>query len=114
MVVLQHSNVMEKYVLITGSSSGIGREIALLLSQSYNIILHGRDKQKLESVKNLCGRHSKILIWEYDLKESANIETSIKEFIKSNNITVFAFIHSAGFMKMFPLKIINQNILNEI
>lgn len=41
-----------KTVLITGSSKGIGRQLALeFANQGYNIILHGRDKKALEQVK---------------------------------------------------------------
>lgn len=104
---------MRKYILVTGSSSGIGREIAILLSENYNIILHGRNKQKLESVKNFCCEKSQVLIWEYDLQDVLNIETSLKEFIKCNNIFVNAFVHSAGHMKMLPLKMVNLNGLNK-
>lgn len=104
---------MEQYVLVTGASSGIGREIAILLSQEYNIILHGRNRKNLELVKQNCNKHSLVLIWEYDLNDITNLEVSLKEFIKSNNLAIKAFVHSAGYMKMLPLKMTNLNVLNE-
>ncbi|MCF0187659.1 MAG: SDR family NAD(P)-dependent oxidoreductase, partial [Bacteroidaceae bacterium] len=74
---------MKEYVLITGSSSGIGEEIAKNLSTKYNVILNGRDKERLESVKEKLqqGEH---LVWLYDLSETDSIETEFTQFIKQN------------------------------
>ena len=44
----------KEYVLITGASSGIGRQIAITLSERENIIICGRNTQKLEENKKLC------------------------------------------------------------
>lgn len=42
----------DKTVLITGSSKGLGKSLALTFAKNkYNIILHGRDKQGLRRVK---------------------------------------------------------------
>ena len=39
-------------VLITGASSGIGRDLAKVLSNNYDeMILVGRDKERLEDLK---------------------------------------------------------------
>ncbi|MGD1873149.1 MAG: SDR family NAD(P)-dependent oxidoreductase [Mastigocoleus sp.] len=43
---------MQKTILITGSTDGIGLETAkLLASQGYNVLLHGRNPEKLEKVQ---------------------------------------------------------------
>jgi short-subunit dehydrogenase len=43
---------MKKYTLITGSSSGIGFELAKNISQYSNVILHGsRDYNKIEKLR---------------------------------------------------------------
>lgn len=104
---------MKKYILVTGSSSGIGREIAITLSQSSNIIIHGRDNIRLNTVQSLCNENSEILTWCYDLRDSTNIENSLKDLIKSNNISVSGFVHSAGYMRMLPLKMLNIDTFNE-
>jgi short-subunit dehydrogenase len=42
----------DKSVLITGSSKGLGKSLALLFSKKgYNIIIHGRNKKDLELVR---------------------------------------------------------------
>ncbi|MDR0368519.1 MAG: SDR family NAD(P)-dependent oxidoreductase [Bacteroidales bacterium] len=43
----------KKIILVTGSSDGVGKETAKALAkQGHTIILHGRDKQKLQAVYN--------------------------------------------------------------
>lgn len=104
---------MEKeYVLITGSSSGMGEQIAMDLSSQYNIVLNGRDKERLTNVKEKCheGNH---LIWNYDLSNVGELELSVQNLLKENGIHVTYFVHCAGFMKQYPLKIVNQAVFAE-
>ncbi len=43
---------MQKTILITGSTDGIGLETAkLLASQGHDVLLHGRNLEKLEKVQ---------------------------------------------------------------
>ena len=44
-----------KKVLITGASDGIGRAIALALAEDYELILFGRDSERLDRVASECG-----------------------------------------------------------
>ena len=103
--------MIDSYILITGASSGIGREMALYLSKSNNIILHGRDIERLETVKSLCHSPHKHKIWAKDLNNIHELESSLAQFIKDENINVKSFVHSAGYMKMTPLKIQSTQIL---
>ncbi|KZP01752.1 NAD(P)-binding protein [Calocera viscosa TUFC12733] len=42
----------QSYALITGASDGIGRGIALeLVKRGFNVVIHGRNREKLEKVK---------------------------------------------------------------
>ena len=44
--------MLRKTILITGSSRGLGKSLALAFaSKGYNIILHGRNEEKLSAVK---------------------------------------------------------------
>lgn len=98
-----------KYILITGSSSGMGEEMAVQLSQDYNIIINGRDTERLQSVRDRLseGRH---VVWQYDLVDVQNIEQSLISLIAENNIKIAHFVHSAGFMKMYPVKMLNAEL----
>ena len=57
------------YTLITGASSGLGREIAVQLSAEKNIVIHGRDQMKLAETKCLCGKQHHVLVWPFDLND---------------------------------------------
>jgi NAD(P)-dependent dehydrogenase (short-subunit alcohol dehydrogenase family) len=103
----------ENYILVTGSSSGIGKEIAVMLSKSYNVILHGRDTKRLSEVLSLCSKENGQIIWQQDLNISNEIETSLTKLISLNNIFIEKFVHCAGYMKMAPLKVASLEVLNK-
>lgn len=102
----------KEYVLISGASSGIGAEVAMLLSQKYNIILNGRNNERLNIIKNRCskGDHK---IWNYDLKRVLDIETSLATFILENGIHISYFVHCAGMMKNIPVKMFTSEIFSD-
>ena len=79
--------------LITGASSGIGREMAIYLSElGYDIIVVARSKEKLEDLKNIV--KTKVLIYEYDLSKNVNCYKLYKD-IKDKNVDIV--INNAGF-----------------
>lgn len=79
--------------LITGASSGIGKEMAIYLdSLGYELFLVGRDKEKLQEVSNLC-ENSKA-IFDYDLSDYNNI---VKLYDKVKNEKVDLLVNNAGF-----------------
>jgi len=79
--------------LVTGASSGIGREIALYLSElGCDLIIAGRNKEKLEEVQRLVKTSTKIVV--IDLAD----EKKIKDFymiVKNENIDIL--VNNAGF-----------------
>lgn len=112
---LQHNSNMEKkqFVLVTGATSGIGKEIAIQLSNDYNIVLHGRNLEKLNEVESLCSKKESTLIWSCNLEEIEEVEYSLSQFLSGNDIEIIKFVHCAGIMKMTPLKMSNLNILKQ-
>jgi NAD(P)-dependent dehydrogenase (short-subunit alcohol dehydrogenase family) len=97
---------LKSYILITGASSGIGREIAVLLSENHNLIVNGRDETKLKETISLCNQSHNHLIWAFDLVQTELIEESLTQLIVDKKGAVSAFIHSAGYLKMLPLKML--------
>jgi len=81
--------------LVTGASSGIGREIAIRLSASRSVLIHGRDQSRLEETLSLCSPGSHRL-WNFDLERATDIRPSLTTFCGDNELTVSEFVHCAG------------------
>lgn len=109
---------MSENILITGSSRGIGREIALYLAQNgYDIILHcNSSTQKAEEVKNeieQLGQKARVLKFDItNRKECAEILTQDIE----QNGAYYGVILNAGISKdnVFPAMTDNEwdDVLN--
>lgn len=79
--------------LITGASSGIGREMAIYLSElGYDLVVIARNKDKLEKLKKIVKTNVKII--EYDLSHIDNCYKLYND-VKDNNIDII--INNAGF-----------------
>lgn len=106
-------SLSNKRILITGASSGIGRETAILLSKlGAQLIMVARSKEKLEDVlSNLEG--SKHEFYCYDLKDLEGIESLIKRVVAENG-TIDGFVHSAGIGNTRPLKMMKPKFLREV
>jgi NAD(P)-dependent dehydrogenase (short-subunit alcohol dehydrogenase family) len=90
--------------LITGASSGIGREIATRLSKNSNLILSGRNAAGLQTTLSQCSDTRTHHLWEFDLENVADIKESLEPFLHENNLRVDTFIHSAGNVKVAHMK----------
>lgn len=102
----------KKFILVTGASSGIGRRISIGLSSTYNIILNGRNLERLIETKEKCSIYTEQLIFPSDLSNINGLEEELSSFIKEHNIEIQKFVHCAGFMKMVPLKTVNIETIN--
>lgn len=107
-----------KTILITGSTDGLGKLTALeLAKQGGNIIVHGRDKDKiekvLEEVKNINpkGTHQTIIC---NFKSPENIEqtfSSIKKLdILINNAGVWAEGNTTDITSERIIELVNVNL----
>lgn len=102
----------KKFVLVTGASSGIGRRIAIGLSASFNVVLNGRNIEKLMETKEKCSDSTVQIIFQNDLSNVTELEEDLSIFINENNIEINHFVHCAGFMKMVPLKMVTIETIN--
>lgn len=101
------------YLLITGASSGLGRVLAVNLSVAYNVILHGRDEDRLRQTLALCSNTNTHLLYKFDLTKLYKAEESLSAFITTNKIEISGFVHCAGYMKMLPLKMLSLPVLEK-
>lgn len=77
--------------LITGASSGMGRDMAKILSQKgYDLILVARDEKKLEEVKKQLKTETKIVVMDI-----SNEENCKKIYEENEDIDIL--INNAGF-----------------
>ena len=79
--------------LITGASSGIGRDMARVLSlKGYDLILVARDKVKLNELKNELKTDVEVITMDLGIKENC---INLYEQVKDKNIDIL--INNAGF-----------------
>ncbi len=96
------------YVLVTGGSRGIGREISKKLAdEGKNIIIHyNRNSQEAEKVRDYCeGKGVKTLAVSADLSSVEGISV-IRKFVQDNAGSLSGLVNAAG--------IYEGNQLNEI
>jgi NAD(P)-dependent dehydrogenase (short-subunit alcohol dehydrogenase family) len=86
----------ETYTLITGASSGFGRSIAQKLAPSHNLILAGRNIERLEATRSSCEASARHLLWPQDLSKVDGISEDLASLLGSRDIRVDHFVHSAG------------------
>ena len=98
--------VMPVHTLVTGASSGIGRAIAVELSKSSNLILHGRNRKKLEETLRQCspGAHA---IWTYDLSDVESLQLVFERFVVENSLRIDKFVHCAGMVYLTAIKTVD-------
>jgi NADP-dependent 3-hydroxy acid dehydrogenase YdfG len=88
----------QKIALITGATAGIGYETALLLAQNnYNLILTGRRKERLETLKVQIesGFGCKVLLLNFDIRIRKDVEVALNS-IPEEWRTIDVLINNAG------------------
>ena len=113
---------METYTLITGATSGIGLDLAIRLSGNRNLILVGRDEQKLDELVRQTGGPHKVLKLVCDLDTDRRQASALLiGLIQQNDLQIDALVHCAGTSKVMPIRqtdtesidtIFNVNILS--
>ncbi len=92
-----------RYTLVSASTSDIGEAIVRKIIPQCNVILHGRDKEKLEIISSKFSS-KKILIWHFDLENVGEIKSNLNSFLSENQIVIDSFVHCAGAIKILPVK----------
>ncbi|MHC1704343.1 MAG: SDR family NAD(P)-dependent oxidoreductase [Tenuifilaceae bacterium] len=106
---------MVEYTLITGATSGIGKEISMSLTSKSNLLLSDYDIDKLKELKEELGNSNSHLILCLDLiKDKEVLFDRITEFLISNNIGIKNFVHCAGITKILPLRNFTIKYVNDI
>lgn len=84
---------MEKYILITGCSSGIGLCAAhTLQAKGYKVIASCRKKQDVKKLSN-CG----LTCIQLDLADSDSIRNGVKQALKISNNSLYALVNNGAY-----------------
>ena len=105
-------DLTDKNIIITGASSGIGRETAYLLHKlGANVILIARRAEKLQEIKDELG--CRAAAYSFDLSELDKISTEIKRIVSECG-QIDGLVHCAGIGTVRPLKMLKPAALNEV
>lgn len=103
-----------KKIIITGASSGVGRETAILLSKmGAKIVLLARRENELKKTLELMdkGNHSYRAV---DLSEFQNVISTIKEIVETDKEKIDAIVHCAGIVKVIPMRNISKQDIDNV
>lgn len=93
---------MQKTILVTGSTDGIGLETArMLVSLDQNVLLHGRNLSKLEEAEKMLSALSgdgRVESYVADLSRMADVETLAKA-VAEKHAKLDVLINNAGIYK---------------
>jgi NAD(P)-dependent dehydrogenase (short-subunit alcohol dehydrogenase family) len=105
---------METYTLITGASSGFGKNIAWKLAPSHRLILAGRNVERLESVRNRCAAPERHILWPRDLSDIGGLAQELADLLKTRGIGIGHFVHSAGFTGFQLARAVEMEFVRQI
>lgn len=96
-------NYQNKTIIVTGASSGIGKDVASILINKYNakVIAVARNEEKLISVKNSFNEKSNLyVVYPFDVGDY-NAWLNFKNNLIENKIEVDGIINCAGVLPEF-------------
>lgn len=106
---IDNFKIDNKNIVITGASSGIGRQCAIIASQlGARIVLIARNKEKLQETLSLMDRPETHLICELDIDDSDKMEAAIKTVMISVG-KIHGLIHCAGISTTLPFRSISTS-----
>ena len=96
-------NLKNKNIIITGASSGIGRQCARTFSQlGANIILIARNKERLKDTYNKLEKGNHLIISQ-DITKYDELEEVVNAAVDKVG-KISGFVHSAGIEMTLPLR----------
>lgn len=107
---------MNKWVLVTGASRGIGKETALYLaSNGYNIVLHcSNDVKRLDGLKQeIEAKSVQARTIAFDIKNRAQVEQILINDIETNGM-YYGVVLNAGIAKDNPLPAMEENEWDDV
>lgn len=102
-----------KFIVITGASSGIGRQCAISCSNmGAKVVLLARNEERLQGTISLM-KGKDHLFYSLDITKFSEIESVIKDVVNKLG-KISGFIHSAGIELTKPLKVMKPEDYQEL
>lgn len=103
---------MDKWILITGASSGIGEAVSKYLSsQGYKVVLVARNGEKMGEISQMLPSENFVISYDLsDLTHIENIFTSCKE----KGIKLDGLVHCAGINNDIPVRANDIKIMQDV
>ena len=102
-------SLKDKTILVTGASSGIGREIAIQAAKSgATLIITGRNRERLMETLAITGDEN-----HQALPADLSTNDSISQLVSALPL-LDGLVHSAGINKRIPLRLISEKNLNAL
>jgi len=106
-------NLNNKNIIVTGTSSGIGRQCAITFSQlGANVILIARNKERLKETYNKLDKGNHLIISQ-DITEYGKLEEVVNIAVHKIG-KISGFIHSAGIEMTLPLRSMQPSYYEEM
>lgn len=98
----------DRIILVTGASSGIGRQVAVSASKmGGRLVLHGRDPSKLQETYGLLEGDGHRIIASDLLTEDG------RQSLAAELPGIDGLVHCAGLVRPFPIRFLDQKKLDE-
>jgi NAD(P)-dependent dehydrogenase (short-subunit alcohol dehydrogenase family) len=100
------TNLESKLILVTGASSGIGRDTAMLLSRlGARLCLIARNEERLRQTEGQLqgGGHAS---YPFDLEDADGLPALMKTMVQTHG-PFHGVVHSAGILQLMPISGVN-------
>ncbi len=102
----------DKTIIITGASSGIGRQCAIDCSKmGAKVVLIARNKSRLIETISMMESPEKHSLYSIDLSQLYSIKPCVDEII-ANSGKISGIVHAAGISTVLPLKMLSLELLD--
>jgi len=106
-------DLKNKNIIVTGASSGIGKQCAITFSQlGANVILIARNKERLKDTYNKLEKGNHLIISQ-DIIKYEKLEEVVNTAVNKLG-RISGFVHSAGIEMTLPLRNIQPSYYEEI